>query len=59
MQIVKAKVEGGAVTQAYLIENIPFPNDVYDPELANWITAPTEVGIGWLYDGNTFTPPKE
>ena len=58
-QIVKARVEGGVVVEAYLINNIPFPNDVYRPDLADWLTAPLEVGIGWLYDGETFTPPME
>lgn len=59
MMIVKAKVDGGVVVEAYLIEDIPFPNDVYKPEMADWITAPVEVGVGWLYDGENFTPPLE
>lgn len=59
MMIVKAKVENGVVTEAFLIEDIPFPNDIYSPELEYWITAPTYVGPGWLYDGQNFTPPAE
>lgn len=61
MQIVKAKVEDGVVTEAYLIEDIPFPNAIYRAELANWITVPVEFGpgVGWLYDGEKFTPPTE
>jgi len=58
-QIVKAHVEGGVVVESYLINNIPFPNNVYRSDLANWITAPIEVGPGWRYDGETFTPPME
>ena len=58
-QIVKARVEGGVVVESYLINNIPFPNDVYRADLSDWLTAPLEVGIGWLYDGETFTPPME
>jgi hypothetical protein len=57
--IVKAKVGNGVVTEAFLIEDVSFPNTVYNPELASWITAPVEVGIGWLYDGEKFTPPVE
>jgi hypothetical protein len=59
MQIVKAKVENGVVTESFLIEDIPFPNDIYNPELEYWITAPVEVGVGWLYDGQNFFPPLE
>jgi hypothetical protein len=57
MEICKALVENGVVVNAYIIEDIPFPNDIYAPELEFWITAPLEVGVGWLYDGETFTPP--
>jgi hypothetical protein len=59
MQIVKVRVEEGVVTEAFLIEDIPFPNDVYRADLANWLTAPLEVGVGWLYNGETFTLPTE
>jgi len=59
MEIVKARVENGVVVEAFLIADIPFPNDVYRADLADWLTAPTEVGVGWLYDGATFTPPME
>lgn len=48
--IVKARVESGVVVEAYLVWEIT-------PNLEAWITAPTEVGPGWLYDGSTFTPP--
>jgi hypothetical protein len=58
-EIVKARVEDGVVVEAFLINNIPFPNDTYRADLADWLTAPTEVGIGWLYSGETFTPPVE
>jgi len=58
-QIVKARVEDGVVVEAFLISDIPFPNDTYRADLADWLTAPTEVGPGWLYDGETFTPPVE
>lgn len=58
-EIVKARVENGVVVEAFLIADIPFPNDVYRPDLADWLTAPLEVGHGWLYDGATFTPPME
>jgi len=57
--IVKARVEDGMVVESFLINNIPFPNDVYRADLADWITAPVEVGVGWLYDGEKFTPPVE
>jgi len=59
MLIVKAKVENGVVTESFLIEDTPFPNGVYRADLANWLTAPVEVGVGWLYDGETFYPPPE
>jgi hypothetical protein len=58
-EIVKARVENGVVVEAFLINDIPFPNDIYRAELADWITAPTEVGVGWLYNGEIFTPPME
>lgn len=48
--IVKAWVENGVVTQAYLIWDVT-------PNLEDWITAPTYVGPGWLYDGTDFFPP--
>lgn len=50
--IVKAWVENGMVTMAYLVWEIT-------PNLESWITAPVEVGPGWLYDGQTFSPPTE
>lgn len=50
--IVKAWVEDGMVTEAYLVWEIT-------PNLEDWITAPVEVGPGWLYDGQTFSPPPE
>lgn len=50
MPIVKALVVDGIVTEAFLIWDVP-------PHLADWITAPIEVGPGWLYDGTTFSPP--
>lgn len=59
MEIVKARVDNGIVVEAFLIADIPFPNDVYRADLSDWLTAPTEVGPGWLYDGSTFTPPME
>lgn len=59
MSIVKARVENGVVVECFLIEDIPFPNDVYRADLADWLTAAVEVGIGWLYDGEKFTPPVE
>ncbi len=59
MEIVKARVENGVVVEAFLISDIPFPNDTYLADLADWLTAPTEVGVGWLYNGETFTPPTE
>jgi hypothetical protein len=58
-EIVKARVEDGVVVEAFLISNIPFPNDTYRADLEYWLTAPTEVGIGWLYNGEIFTPPTE
>jgi hypothetical protein len=58
-QIVKARVEDGVVVEAFLINDIPFPNNVYRADLADWLTASTEVGVGWLYNGETFTPPME
>jgi hypothetical protein len=58
-QIVKALVENGVVVEAFLISNIPFPNDIYRADLEYWITAPTDVGPGWLYNGEIFTPPVE
>jgi len=48
--IVKAKIENGIVVEAFLLWEIP-------PHLENWITAPAEVGPGWIYDGTTFFPP--
>jgi hypothetical protein len=59
MEIVKARVENGVVVEAFLINDIPFPNNIYRADLADWLTAPTEVGVGWLYNGETFTPPTE
>lgn len=59
MSIVKAKVENGVVVECFLIDDIPFPNDIYRADLADWLTAPTEIGVGWLYNGDKFTPPME
>jgi hypothetical protein len=59
MDIVKAKVENGVVVESFLIADIPFPNNIYRADLADWTTAPAEVGVGWLYDGEKFTPPAE
>jgi hypothetical protein len=50
--VVKARVESGVVVEAFLVWDVP-------AHLADWITAPTEVGPGWLYDGNSFTLPPE
>ena len=47
---VKARVEDGVVVEAFLVWDVP-------QHLADWITAPTEVGPNWLYDGSTFTQP--
>lgn len=58
-EIVKARVEDGVVVEAFLISNIAFPNETYRADLADWLTAPTEAGIGWLYNGEIFTPPVE
>jgi hypothetical protein len=52
MPIVKALVESGIVVQAFLVWEVT-------PNLETWITAPIEVGPGWLYDGVTFSPPVE
>lgn len=59
MQIVKVRVDNGVVVEAFLINDIPFPNDIYRQELADWLTAPTDVGLGWLFDGEKFSPPTE
>jgi len=48
--IVKARVEDGVVVEAYTLWDVP-------EYLAPLITAPIEVGPGWLYDGQTFSPP--
>jgi hypothetical protein len=48
--VVKARVENGVVKEAFLVWEVP-------PHLESWITAPTEVGPDWLYDGEVFTPP--
>lgn len=50
--IVKALVEDGTVTEAFLLWEVP-------PHLEHWITAPAEVGPGWRYDGVSFSPPPE
>lgn len=49
--VVKAKVENGIVTKAFLVWDVP-------SHLQDWITAPIEVGPGWRYDGAVFTPPE-
>lgn len=54
MPIVKARIEGGVVVEAYLIWE-----RAAHPHLESWADAPTEVGVGWRYDGATFTPPAE
>lgn len=59
MTIAKVRVENGVVMEGFLIEDIPFPNSVYRADLADWITAPIEVGINWTYDGEVFYPPSE
>lgn len=48
--IVKARVENGVVVEAYTLWDVP-------EYLSPLITAPIEVGHGWLYDGVTFSPP--
>lgn len=50
--VVKVRVEGSVVVEAYLVWDIP-------EHLVGWVTAPIEVGPGWLYDGVTFSPPQE
>lgn len=50
--VVKARVENGVVVEAFLLWDIP-------DHLASWLTAPIEVGPGWLYDGEVFTPPPQ
>lgn len=59
MLISKVKVENGIVVDGATIEDIPFPNDIYRADLADWLTAPVEVSRGWLYDGEKFAPPTE
>lgn len=53
-ELVKVKIENGIVVEAYLLlpEKVP-------PHMQDWVTAPVEVGDGWQYDGNTFTPPTD
>ena len=48
--IVKARVEDGVVVEAYTLWDVP-------EYLSSLITAPIEVGYGWLYDGVKFNPP--
>ena len=50
--VVKARIEDGVVVEAYLVWEIP-------EHLSSWETAPVEAGPGWLYDGQTFSPPPE
>lgn len=46
-----ALVEGGVVQNIIESETQP------DSQYGNWIECPYETGIGWLYDGTTFTAP--
>ena len=50
--MIKLKIENGVVTNTIRVDpdNVP-------AELAGLMTAPEGVGIGDLYDGNTFTKP--
>jgi len=50
--MVKAQIENGIVVNVILID----PNNIPD-WCADWPTI-TEGGIGWLWDGNTFSEPK-
>lgn len=50
--VVKARVEDGIVVEAFLVWDVP-------AHLASWIDAPIEVGPGWLYDGQAFSPPPQ
>ena len=58
MEICKVLIKNWVVVDACIIRDIPFPNDVYRSDLVTWIAAPLEVGIGWSYDGEKFTPPE-
>lgn len=48
--IVKAKIEYGEVVESFLVWDIP-------EHLKDWITAPVEVGPGWIYENGIFTEP--
>lgn len=50
--IVKARIEGGVVVEAFLVWDVP-------AHLESWVTAPIEVGPSWTYDGEAFSPPVE
>lgn len=50
--VVKARIEDGVVVEAFLVWEVP-------EHLDSWISAPVEVGPGWVYDGVTFSPPQE
>jgi len=54
MPIVKARVEDGVIVESYVRWGTEPPSHIDD-----WLTAPLEAGIGWLYDGEMFTPPVE
>lgn len=51
METVKAIVENGVVTNVLVVN----PDNHAD---IPGVIAPATVGIGWLYDGVTFSPPQ-
>lgn len=53
-KVTKVKIEDGIVVEGYLLEEGKIPE-----HLQNWVTAPLEVGPGWLYNGESFSPPTE
>jgi hypothetical protein len=53
MNTYAAQVTDGTVTQV-IVGTADWANERLD---GTWVDNPTLVGIGWTYDGHTFTPP--
>lgn len=51
-KVTKVKIEDGVVVEGYLLDDDNIPQHLED-----WVTAPLEVGPGWMYNGDTFNPP--
>ena len=53
-----AIIEGGVVTNVIVADSLEVAQEVTEKTCAEY-TAESPAGIGWSYDGTTFTAPVE